>query len=108
MNTLKNKMYHQYEYTSRYSGVPYYYDTLEDRSIYGIGSNMYKNTTWVAHKVTQTDSLDYLALKYYANPTLWWVIAYFNDIQDPFIHLGDSFDIIKIPAIASISFGNER
>lgn len=108
MDTLKNKSYHQYDYISRYTGVPYYYDILKDKKIYGIGTNMFKNTSWVAHKVKPTDTLDYLALKYYANPTLFWVIAYFNDIQDSFIKLSDRFEIIKIPQISSIEFGNER
>jgi hypothetical protein len=46
-----------------------------------------------------------LALKYYNNPTFWWVIAYFNDIQDPFKPLKDKRDTIKIPSISSIEFG---
>ena len=50
---------------------------------------MNKNITWVAHQVISTDTLDKLALTYYNNPTYWWVIAYFNDIQDAFIHLKD-------------------
>lgn len=108
MDTLKNKRYADFDYISRYTAVPYYYDTLANRDVYGIGTNMKKDTSWVAHKVTQEDSLDSLALTYYNNPTYWWVIAYFNDIQDPFIKLLDKFTIIKIPSISSIEFGAER
>jgi nucleoid-associated protein YgaU len=69
---------------------------------------MIKATSWVAHKVKPTDTLDALALSYYNNPTYWWVIAYFNDIQDAFIKLSDHFEILKIPAINGIEFGDLR
>ncbi len=108
MDTLKNKKYETYDYTSRYTHVPYYYDTLDDREVYGIGSNMLKNISYVSHKVKEEDTLDYLALKYYNNPTFWWIIAYFNDIQDAFRPLYEYLDIIQIPSISSIEFGDER
>lgn len=108
MDTLVNKQYAHYDYTSRYTDVPFYYDTLTDKEIYGIGSQMRKDLPWVAHEVKETDTLDYLALKYYANPTLWWIIAYFNDIQDAFSKLSDEFKIVKIPSISSIEFNAER
>lgn len=108
MDILKNKNYNTFDYTSRYSGVPYYYNSKDDKYIYGIGSNVNKNISYTIHQVKDTDTLDYLALKYYNNPTYYWVIAYFNDIQDVFINLIDEYKTIKIPNIASIQFGNER
>ena len=80
MDTLKNKNYESYDYLSRYTQVPYYFDTLKQREIYGIGSNLSKDSPYVSHKVTQEDTLHSLSLQYYNNPTYWWVIAYFNDI----------------------------
>lgn len=71
MDTLKNKRYETYDYTSRYTGVPYYHDTLCDREIYGIGTNMLKNIAFTSHKVSEFDTLDSLALKYYNNPSYW-------------------------------------
>jgi len=108
MDTLKNKRYGSFNYTSRYTGIPYYYDYEAKREVYGIIKPMLKNNAWVAHKIDQEDSLDSLALKYYNNPTFWWIIAFFNNISDPFINLKDYFDIIKIPSISSISFGDLR
>ena len=105
MDTLKNKNYESYDYLSRYTQVPYYFDTIKQREIYGIGSNVLKNSPYVSHKVTQDDTLYNLALRYYNNPTYWWVIAYFNDIQDSFVSLKDNYSILKIPNIASIAFG---
>lgn len=105
MDTLKNKNYESYDYLSRYTAVPYYFDTIRQREIYGIGSNLRKDTPYVSHKLDQEDTLHNLALRYYNNPTYWWVIAYFNDIQDSFISLIDHYSIIKIPNIAGITFG---
>lgn len=108
MDVLKNKKYAQYDYISRYTGVPYYFHSTDQKEIYGIGKNMLKDVSWVAHKVTPTDTLDKLALKYYNNPSYWWVIAYFNDLQDAFVVLKDHFDTLKIPSITNITFGDLR
>ena len=105
MDTLKNKTYVSYDYLSRYTSVPNYYDTLSGREVSGIGSNMYKVTNPVSHKVRPTDTLDGLALKYYNNPSYWWIIAYYNDIQDSFIKLSDYYSILQIPNITEIQFG---
>ena len=66
---------------------------------------MQKNIPYVSHKVASGDTLHKLALKYYNNPTYWWVIAYFNDVQDAFIPLRNQFTIIQIPNISSVLFG---
>jgi hypothetical protein len=108
MDTLTNKTYKSYDYTCRYTSVPYFYSTVDDKYIYGIGTQLNKDITYVAHKLKDTDTLDSLALEYYNNPTFYWIIAYFNDIEDVFEPLLDILDIIKIPTITSISFGKER
>ena len=108
MDVLTNKRYNSFDYVCRYTGVPYYYNTESQKDIYGIGQNLDKDTPWVAHKVVQEDTLDSLALKYYNNPTYWWIIAYFNDIQDSLEPLKNKFSIIKIPSISTITFGDLR
>lgn len=108
MDTLTNKKYLQYEYRSRYVDTPVYYDKNKNKEVYGVGTNMLTNTSYVSHKVLATDTLDSLALKYYNNPTYWWAIAYFNNILNPFEKLIDRFTIIKIPSISAISFGEVR
>ena len=105
MDTLKNKNYASFDYLSRYTNIPYYYDTLRDRQIYGIGTNLKNTTEFVTHTLRSNDTLNSLALKYYNNPTFWWVIAYFNDIQDPFKQLTEKRQTIKIPSISSVEFG---
>ena len=109
MDVLKDKSINTFDYTCRYSTIPFYYHTLDDKYIYGVGTQIEKeNIQYVAHKVKDTDTLEYLALKYYNNPTLFWVIGYFNDILDSYARLIDSYKIIKIPNITSIAFGAER
>ena len=105
MDTFKNKSYANFDYLSRYTNIPYYYDTIKDMDIYGIGTNMKNTTEFLTHELKSNDTLSSLALKYYNNPTFWWVIAYFNDIQDPFKPLRRKYETIKIPSISSIEFG---
>lgn len=108
MDKLINKRYNNFNYVSRYTTVPYFYDTETKTDIYGIGTQMSSKTAFVSHKIKPEDTLDSLALTYYNNPTYWWVIAYFNKINNPFINLSEKFSIIKIPTISSIEFTNER
>lgn len=105
MDTLTNKNYASFDYLSRYINTPYYFDTLTGREVFGIGTNLKTNAEYFTHKVKNNDTLDNLALRYYNNPTYWWVIAYFNDIPDAFIRLGDHYTTLKIPSISSIEFG---
>lgn len=105
MDTLKNKAYAKFDYLSRYTNTPYYYDTLANKEVYGIGTNLKTNAEFVTHKVCSNDTLNSLALKYYNNPTFWWVIAYFNNVQDPFKPLRNKYETLRIPNIASVEFG---
>ena len=109
MDILTNKTTENYDYTSRYTVVPYYYNTLDNKYIYGIGSQMFKNVSYVAYKTLPTDTLDSLSLKYYGNPTYYWVIAFFNDILDCYdVDLSVRYPTLKIPNLSSITFGDER
>lgn len=108
MDVLSSKQYNSYDYINRYSSIPYYYHTLDNKYIYGVSKNLIKETSYVIHKVKSSDTLDYLALKYYNNPLFYWVIADFNSIIDPYINLVDYFEEIKIPNISNIQFNDLR
>ena len=71
MNILKNKSYRTYDYTSRYSTYPYYYNTLDKKYIYGITGQLSDETEYTLHYVTDRDTLDSLALYYYGRPDLY-------------------------------------
>ena len=104
MDVLKNKSRRDYNYTSRYSTIPYYYHTVDRKYIYGIAKNLDKNTQYVIHEVKDTDDLDKLALKYYGRPDLFWVIADFNRIRDPYINLYKKYNFLYIPTITGIRY----
>ena len=103
MDNLINKSYRDYDYVSRYTSFPYYYDVQAEKYIYGTTSYITENTSYVIHKAVIGDTYDSLALKFYNNPTLYWVICDFNRIQDPFsdIEVGS---LIKIPTLSNITF----
>lgn len=101
---LTNKSRRDYDYTSRYAPFPYYYHSTDKKYVYGITNNLQFGTEHKLHKVEDTDTLDYLALKYYGRPDLYWVIADYNRIQDPYIKLIDKFRNIYIPALSKIRY----
>lgn len=105
MDKLKNKSFKNYDYITRYSKFPYYYNTLDDKYIYGITENLSKISTFTIHKVNDYDTLDLLALVYYGRPDFYWIIADFNDIKDPFIKLYPRFQSLKIPSLNQIYYG---
>lgn len=104
MNVLKDKSSKTYLYTSRYATLPYYYNTLDKKYVYGISKNLNTNTDYVLHNLVDSDSLDSLALKYYGRPDLFWVIADFNNLNDPYIKLVDKMSSIKIPSLSGIAW----
>ena len=104
MDSLKDKSYRTYSYISRYASFPYYYNTRDDKYIYGTTSRLSKDVTFVAHAVIQSDTLDSLAFEAYGRPDLYWIIADFNDILDPTAPLFGKYDVIKIPTLSNVRF----
>ena len=104
MDVLKQKQTKKYDYISRYSGIYFYYNTLDDKYIYGITKQIKDNILSFQHTVNKNDTLDSLSAYYYGRPDFFWVIADYNRIQDPFINLYESgFTTLEIPNISSIS-----
>ena len=103
MRKISGPMYKGYERVSRYSVFPYYYNRLDEKYVYGLSSHLSKDIKYVAHKVQDGDTLDTLALYYYNNPTYYWIIADFNNIQDPYKSLTIG-DVLKIPTFSNIAF----
>ena len=103
MDILTNKQYKNYSKLSRYSAFPFYYHTRLSKYVYGKTSYLDNTTLYKTHLIQRGDTLDSLALKYYNNPTLFWIICSFNRINDPFIELKEG-ETIKIPTISNIEF----
>lgn len=109
MNTFKNKSYTtNNNYISRYEKIPVYLDTLTNKTVRGITKNIKKDIDYIIHTVVQGDNLDALALTYYNNPTYWWAIANFNDIEDALLQDLTKYKTLKIPSISSIDFVDFR
>ena len=103
MDVLIEKSYRDYDKLSRYASFPYYYNTLDNKYIYGTTSYLGKNISARLHKVQKGDTLDSLSLVYYGNPTYFWVIADFNNILDCMedLEIGSN---IYIPSINEIEY----
>ena len=103
MDVLQNKQYKTVDYVSRYSPFPFYYHSLDDRYILSKDAWLDDSTPYKAHVVTRGDTFDTLALRYYNNPTYYWIICSYNHISDPYTDLKEG-DIIKIPSLGNIKF----
>ena len=69
MDVLTDRTIKSSDYYSRYNGLSYYY-------------NHSRVTKYV---VQEKDTYDLIALKYYNNPTYYWIICDYNRVRDPFI-----------------------
>lgn len=103
MNVLTNKQYKEYDKLSRYSSFPFYFHTLDNKYIYGKTAYLKDTTVYTLHTIKNGDTIDSLALEYYNNPTLYWIICSFNRINDPYKKLIPG-EQIKIPSISNIEF----
>ena len=106
MSKLRDKAYKEYSYTSRYSPFPYYYNVEDNKYMYGLTTYLDDTTLYSLHVVRAGETLDNLALHYYNNPTLYWVICSFNHIQDPYIKLTEG-QTLRIPALSNIMYDFE-
>ena len=55
MDILKDKSSRTYLYTSRYATLPYYYNTLDKKFMYGISKNLSTSTEYVLHNLIDSD-----------------------------------------------------
>ena len=104
MNVLKDKQVRTYPSLSRYSTIPFYWNSVDLKYIYGITKQLGDNTDYVIHNVKPNDTLDSIVLFYYGRPDYFWIVADFNKIQDAFIDLYSKFKTIKVPSISYIYF----
>ena len=103
MDVLTNKYYKQYDYISRYSPFPIYYHTLDNKYIIGLDKWLKDSTLYSEYVVQKGDTFDKLALRYYNNPTYYWIICSFNRIHDPF-DSPQPGTLLKIPSFSNIEF----
>lgn len=103
MVVLEDKQYKHFNHLSRYQNVPYYFHKIDRKFVVGTTYSLNKDTQYTLYKVQKNDTLDSLALKFYNNPTYFWIIADVNNILDPYRKL-DVGSQLKIPALNEIQF----
>ena len=103
MEALKNKSYRTYDYVSRYTSFPYYYNVNDDKYMYGTTSQIDKDISYNTYQVEVGDTYDSIALSVYNSPLFYWVICDFNDIQNPFEdpQVGT---VLRIPTLTAIRY----
>ena len=104
MEILRDRSTKAYSHLSRYASFPFYYHTLDNKYIYGLTSQLSQNSSYVLVDITMDTTLEILAAKYYGRPDYYWIIADYNQIQDPFLPLYPKYQQLKIPSISSIEF----
>jgi len=102
---LSNKKYKKYIGISRYSSFPIYYHNIDDKWVGGTTQYLKDDTQFNYYVTESGDTFDNLALAFYNNPTLYWVICSFNHFQDPFMNLQKG-TVLKIPVLSSIQYGD--
>lgn len=100
---LTQKTYKEYDYISRYSVFPYYYNRIDNKYIYGLTAQLKKDVNFVSYVVKQGDTPDTISLYFYNSPLYYWCILAFNDINDPYTELPEG-KVLRIPTFTNIEF----
>lgn len=106
MEALINKSYKTYNILNRYESVPYYFNTLDQKYIYGLTSHINKNLSCVEETIHDYSTLENIAYKYYGKSYYYWVIADYNNIRDPFEKLYPKYKTLLVPTISAITFAS--
>lgn len=104
-SVLSNKQYRKYTGISRYSYFPIYYHNIDEKWVGGTTKYLRDDTPYNYYITQDGDTFDNIALYFYNNPTLYWVICSFNNIQNPFLNL-EAGTTLKIPVLSTISYGD--
>lgn len=103
MEVLSQKKYKAYDYVSRYSAFPIYYNNEDEKWESAIPTYLKDNTPYQMYSTGVNESYDAIALKFYNNPTYYWVICSFNHVVDPFEVPAEGTSL-KIPVLSNIEF----
>ena len=65
---------------------------------YAVSSEIQSNSfMFEYYNIDEGDFLDDISAKFYGTPTLWWIVAAFNDITNPFeeLEVGEPLKILR-------------
>ena len=103
MDVLVNKQYKSYDKFSRYSPLPYYYNIDDNKYVYATYHQLKDNSNYQLYVTQKNDTYDSISLKFYNNPTYYWIIVDFNRINDPFVSPQEGTKL-KIPSFSTLMF----
>ena len=106
MDILTNKTAKTSNYYSRYNGLYTYYNKLDNKNQMSTSKWLKRDLDYSTYVVKKDDTYDYIALYFYNNPTLYWIICDYNRIIDP-LKKPKEGDILYIPNLGS-GFGYEE
>ena len=102
-DVLRHKSYLQYNGISRYARFPYYYNETDNKYVSGTTNQLDDSTDFIYYTVKTGDSYDSIALRYYDNPTYYWIICDFNRIQDCF-DKPEVGTVLKVPTFSRLTY----
>lgn len=105
MNILSNKNYKEYNRLSRYSSSANYYNEIDKKYQEELPKPMDKNSKYSLYIADGNESFDFISLKFYNNPTYYWIICDFNNISNPYL-IPSRGTKLRIPVISDIQFQN--
>ena len=100
MDILTNRTVKTSKYFSRYNGIYSYYNTLDKKYQLALKSWLKKDFDYTKYTVEKGDTWDWIALKFYNNPTYYWIICDANEIIDP-MKQPEKGDVIVIPSLGN-------
>ena len=100
MDILTNKSVKTSKYYSRYNGINTYYNTLDGKYQLALKAWLKEGFNFTKYVVKDGETYDYIALKFYNNPTYYWLICDANRIIDPMKEPKPG-DILLIPSLGS-------
>ena len=106
MDVLTNKTAKTSNYYSRYNGRDYYYNKLDNKNQMSTARWLKQNTDYSTYVVKEKDNYDNIALWFYNNPTMYWIICDFNRVLDP-LKPPKVGTVLYIPSL-STNFGYEE
>lgn len=71
--------------------------------MYGTTAHLEQNIPYKLYVVEKNETIDSIALKFYNNPTYFWIICDFNKILDAYTELYEG-QVLKIPSMSNLQF----
>ena len=106
MDVLKNQAPHSTNHFSRYSGITEVTNIMdkvrgtdEFKRYLVMKTHLKRNENFTSYEVQKGDTWDKIALKFYKNPTYYWIVCDWNRIHDCMVEpkVGD---VIEIPILS--------